>query len=655
MALPQLLSNQPTAGYISWSSFGIQYDGNSYEIPAGVTNKKFTWWQCNDGHGNELAVDPNFNQTWVSAGGWVQDGAVALAGATSMRGDSPASSQRVIYLNGVNTNGGTGATFPLEDGGTYKISVWYKTTPGFVTDAGNGKLRLANQDAQFLTAATFVEQANWTELTVWAAGSATITGIQIQAWVSALNQGSVWIGAYSITRTDGAAQVLTADVLPELAPDDCLLFLNRNGVGVLVPMTQVIEGSLIVSGSIIGDAIAANQIDATHIKAGAVTANAVAAGAVTANAIAAGAITTDKLTVASVSDSLVANGSFEDGVQGWEVKASGAGSTADIVTGVASSGANALRLIRGTAANLQIGQQPDKYIPVTAVASRRWYISCRAGATAALANGFYLRAYWYQADRTTAASTPYNDIASNRPLTTSWGVFEAQVAPPANARYMSLVAINAASGSTMYIDEIVAHEVTVSAMIQDGAISAAKIAANTITANNIATGAITADELAANAVIANKIAAGAIFVDHLSPALGSSVDISANQAITLTLGNAQQYAEDAKSIAKAAGVAAGYAADQAAAAAAAAAAATDATEKSSAYYQFTETDLRIGRPGGGAALSISDTGITFLQNEVPVSLWDGGQMIVDKFVGSEVILANHKIETRGTRTIVRSM
>jgi ribosome-associated protein YbcJ (S4-like RNA binding protein) len=40
---------------------------------------------------------------------------------------------------------------------------------------------------------------------------------------------------------------------------------------------------------------------------------------------------------------------------------------------------------------------------------------------------------------------------------------------------------------------------------------------------------------------------------------------------------------------------------------------------------------------------------------VPVSLWDGGQMIVKSFVGEEVVLANHKIETRGARTIVRSM
>jgi hypothetical protein len=154
--------------------------------------------------------------------------------------------------------------------------------------------------------------------------------------------------------------------------------------------------------------------------------------------------------------------------------------------------------------------------------------------------------------------------------------------------------------------------------------------------------------------------AGVIKVGMLEAGLGDSLPIHANESIVLSLGeadNAAQAAAEARTLALGAGSAATYASQQAAAAAASAAAANESAEKSGAYYQFSEEDLRIGRPGGRYTLSLSDEGISFIDNgsAAPISLWDGGQMIVSKFVGDEVILANHKIEPRGTRTIFRSM
>lgn len=284
--------------------------------------------------------------------------------------------------------------------------------------------------------------------------------------------------------------VQASNTLPSLTADDFLLFLNKGGVGLIVGTTQVVDGSLIVSGSILADAIGANQITASHLAANSVTAAAIAANAVTAADIAAGAITAGKLSIGAVGDNAVKNGSFEDGVEGWGVAASGAGAVADVVTGVSSSGAYALRLVRGTAADLHVGQDQASYAPVTSVAGRSWYVACRAGAGSALASGFYLRVYWFQADKVTAASTAYTDVAANQALGTSWAVFEGTVTPPSNARYMQVRVINALSGSTMYVDEVMANEVVVAAQIGDGQITAAKIAANAVTAGSIAAGAI---------------------------------------------------------------------------------------------------------------------------------------------------------------------
>jgi hypothetical protein len=37
-------SNDPSAGYISWTSFSLTYQGSTYTITADNTNKKFIWW-----------------------------------------------------------------------------------------------------------------------------------------------------------------------------------------------------------------------------------------------------------------------------------------------------------------------------------------------------------------------------------------------------------------------------------------------------------------------------------------------------------------------------------------------------------------------------------------------------------------------------------
>ena len=334
MALPVISHNTPSAGRISWTAFGIQYDGDAFNIPADTTDKKFVWWRYNGGTAPAL---------------------------------------------------GAGDTLP-----------------------------------------------------------------------------------------------------DDLAADDMVLFLNKSGIGLLVPLAEVLDGSLIVSGSVLADAIGANQVYGYHVGADQISTRELAANSVTVIELAAGAVTTSRLSVGSVGQNMIANGSFEDGTEGYVIS-QGSG-TADVVGGVSSSGASALRLIRNSS-NQAVKQAAAFYIPVSGVNGSKWYISCRAGAGSSLASGFYLRVFWYQADKVTAASTASVDIASNQPLSSAWAVFEGQATPPSNARYLAVEVINALGTSTMYVDEITALEVIVAAQIADGAITANKILVNALDGKTI-TGAL---------------------------------------------------------------------------------------------------------------------------------------------------------------------
>ncbi len=97
-----------------------------------------------------------------------------------------------------------------------------------------------------------------------------------------------------------------SDEVPELGIDDLLVFYNRSGTALVVPTATVVDGGLIVPGSIIADALAANSVTSEKILAGAVDANAIAANAIGAGAIAAEAIQAEHISAGAVSASAIA-------------------------------------------------------------------------------------------------------------------------------------------------------------------------------------------------------------------------------------------------------------------------------------------------------------------------------------------------------------
>lgn len=95
---------------------------------------------------------------------------------------------------------------------------------------------------------------------------------------------------YAYWRPGYPSNLVVSDAFPTLTANDCLVFLNKGGIAVVVPTSTVLDGDLIVPGTVLANALAANSVTADKIAAGAVVAGTIAANAVGAEAIAAGAI-----------------------------------------------------------------------------------------------------------------------------------------------------------------------------------------------------------------------------------------------------------------------------------------------------------------------------------------------------------------------------
>lgn len=119
---------------------------------------------------------------------------------------------------------------------------------------------------------------------------------------------------------------------PELANDDCLVFLNKNGIAVVVPGATALDGSLIVPGTVLTDAIAANAITGDKIAAGSISSDQIAANAIGATAIAAGAVSTEKLAAGAVTANSVATNAI-----GAAAIAAGAISTDKLAAGAVTA------------------------------------------------------------------------------------------------------------------------------------------------------------------------------------------------------------------------------------------------------------------------------------------------------------------------------
>lgn len=174
-------------------------------------------------------------------------------------------------------------------------------------------------------------------------------------------------------------------------------------------------------------------------------------------------------------------------------------------------------------------------------------------------------------------------------------------------------------------------------------------------------GIIQGRHVAAKTFTGELFKAGSIEVDVLSPNVGSSLNLNGNTNIT-ALSEAAQAQQDALTSQQQLIDGVSAAAEQAAEIASGASASAAATallanglqagiqtaqgdiDDLGRTYRFTENGAFVGAPGSAYEFVIQNTGAEIRYNGVAVSSWDAGQMIVDSFVGNEVVLGNHKLE-----------
>lgn len=276
-----------------------------------------------------------------------------------------------------------------------------------------------------------------------------------------------------------------------------------------VELVRASSADLIVDGAITANKIQANSINSTHIQsesisadrlvANSITAGQIATGAITADEVAAGAITTAKLLV--VPESLCPDPSFRDLVwwsateytsTGWYFETSAAANNAEVLgvprcvtlwSGHATNipGSAIKRLWSGKTSCSGSGQTLRLRAKVRNVSNQSIFVSARILNNAEVEVGNLLL--------TSAANSGVQTL-------------NGQLLMPAGAAYVKFVIYN--NGGTTYtgtssVGDIKLDIAASADLIVDGAITATKLAANSIVAGT----AVIQDGAIVNAMIAN--------------------------------------------------------------------------------------------------------------------------------------------------------
>lgn len=248
-----------------------------------------------------------------------------------------------------------------------------------------------------------------------------------------------------------------------------------------------ITAAQIAADTITGSKIAANTITASELAADSVTAAAILAGTITGDKIAANTITASKIAIGFTAGAALNSDPNTTDIGAWYSDA-GAGQIVSVTD--STSGTTALRSV-GTSHHFALS---TSLIPIDhskAYRARAWY--CRR----ATANGsFYLIvSLWDGAGNLINGDGTYwfYPVANGVPLVNTWtlgqGLFGYGTSRPfpSNARTMRIGGILNYNGSVGYYEmqDVRLEEVLPATLIQDGAITTAKVAANAITADKI--------------------------------------------------------------------------------------------------------------------------------------------------------------------------
>ena len=127
----------------------------------------------------------------------------------------------------------------------------------------------------------------------WAAFTIQLYGVAYGVSAGSTSQRWVW------WKYNGGAPVIMAgaDVPTDLTDDDLVLFANKNGIAFRVQSSNFVDGELLVDGSIVAEALAANIISSNHIVTAGLDAGVIKFGTMSGDRIEVGTLQSDRVVV----------------------------------------------------------------------------------------------------------------------------------------------------------------------------------------------------------------------------------------------------------------------------------------------------------------------------------------------------------------------
>lgn len=102
----------------------------------------------------------------------------------------------------------------------------------------------------------------------------------------------------------------TSNTFPNLADEDLMVFLNKSGTAVVVPGSHVIEGDIIVPGTILADALAANSVTSDKVIANGIVAEKIGADQIFGYHVVAGEISANHIVTEGLAADVIAAGTL---------------------------------------------------------------------------------------------------------------------------------------------------------------------------------------------------------------------------------------------------------------------------------------------------------------------------------------------------------
>jgi hypothetical protein len=387
------------------------------------------------------------------------------------------------------------------------------TGSAFVASVAAGDIAGQVQAAQIAAIEASKITGQLTDAQISDLGAAKLSGQITQTQITDGSISTAKLAAASVVADKIATSAITADKVA------------ANAITAVKIATGAVEAAKIAAGAVTAGTIAADAVTAGKIAAGAVTAGTIAADAVTAGKIAAGAVNAREIAADAITAEKLFIGDASNLVPNAEMTEDGAwsfGSTwyrVNNPTNTSFSSAGAFAYPDDGVSTGWGGLLSSKRFAVESGA--KYYARHQSYAATGVTYRVWGRIAWMDTNGALIGGTEgvgYTTIDSSTAAGGGVVTKSSIVTAPVNAKFAQyhFYVDRGTTTGTVLVSGLIVRRASSGELIVDGAITADKIAANTITAAQIDAGAITADELAANSVVAGKVKAGAISTDELA-------------------------------------------------------------------------------------------------------------------------------------------